>query len=98
MQSSHHTSGCLIGDTPSISTALEENQTEGATHQPAMSHHLFSHTSGPGSHLLIWNHTRHPPAVLDLRLKVNNIKVGRIKNQQHQKLGNTDINHNSDKI
>ena len=50
---------------------------EGATCQPTMSHHLFSHTSWPGGHPLFLNYTRHPPAVLDfisLRFKVDNIK------------------------
>ena len=58
---------------------------EGTTCQPAMSHHLFSYTSWPGSCPLLWNHTRHLPAVLDfvnLRLKVKTLRVGRIKNQQ----------------
>ena len=70
--------GCLIRDTPSHwHSPGGEPDGEGATHQPTTSHHLFSHTSGPGGCLLIWNHTRHLPAVLDLinlRLKVNNIK------------------------
>ena len=47
---------------------------EAATHQPTMSHHLFSHTSSPGSHLLLLHYTRYPPAVLDfisLKFKVD---------------------------
>ena len=38
---------------------------EGATCQPATSHHLFSHTSWPGSCLLLMNYIRHPPAMFD---------------------------------
>ena len=38
---------------------------EGATHQPTTSHHLFSHTSWPGSCPLLMNYARHLPAVLD---------------------------------
>ena len=73
---------------------------EGTTHQPATSCHLFSCTSRPGGCLLIQNHTRHLPAMLDfisLRLKVTTIKVGRIKLQQYWKLGNNCKNCNSDK-
>ena len=38
---------------------------EGTTHQPAMSHHLFSCTSWPGGCPLLMNYARHLPAVLD---------------------------------
>ena len=71
--------GCLIRDTfPTHQhSPVGEPDREDTTHQPAISHHLFSHTSGPGGHPLIWNHMRCLPAALDftnLTLKVNNIK------------------------